>query len=164
MILLQPNPMPHSIVFYLAWKLRCPPGHRFLRNPVHRSAAQMCRERQHINDGCPAGHRFTSRHHVFNSVNRCSANTITIKGQQALHICAALRCTGLRKNRCPDGHPMPLPSSDQIPYPHPTLTYPSFRSNPLSLPVKFLEKSLSGEINLIPLSGQSEGLAEVFYP
>ena len=121
------------------------------------------------------------------------------KGQQALHICAALRCTGLRKNRCPDGHPMLLPSSaqipnlsyqsnpstNQIPYQpslppihqipytnqiHPAAQIPTtpqipiLQSNPYPLPVKILEKSLSGEINLIPLSGQSEGLAEAYWP
>ncbi len=42
------------------WQMRVSAGHRFLRNPVHRSAAKMCRGGQCKNSMMSAGHRFTS--------------------------------------------------------------------------------------------------------
>ena len=41
-------------------QIRVSAGHRFLRNPVHRSAAEMCRGGQCKNSMMSAGHRFTS--------------------------------------------------------------------------------------------------------
>ena len=41
------------------------------------------------------------------SVNPCPTGHATIITPPPPHISAALRCTGLRRNRCPDGHPIP---------------------------------------------------------
>ena len=97
-------------------------GHRFLRNPVHRSAAEMCRGDDLLIEH---GVRRTPiyRSEKIRSVNRCPPDINTLDLFYARHIFAALRCTGLRKNRCPADtrYPIHLPTLH-----HPTTHSPSY--------------------------------------
>ena len=44
-------------------------GHRFLRNPVHRSVAEMCRESEIEKAEMSAGHRFTILNCIYHNDN-----------------------------------------------------------------------------------------------
>ncbi len=89
------------------WQMRVSAGHRFLRNPVHRSAAKMCRGGQCKNSMMSAGHRFTSLRGIIIVVyaiengKSMSYGHLCFSISLSLHISATLRCTGLRRNRCP---------------------------------------------------------------
>ena len=88
----------------------------------------MCRDRHDINDVCPTGHRFTSYRYVFNSVNRCSPNTRTIKKDNK-------PCTSALHSDV-QGYEKIDVLTDIPCYYHLQLKYPTYPTNQIPLPTK----------------------------
>ena len=65
----QAGSQANAVHGYSRRRERVSAGHRFLRNPVHRSAAEMCRESEIEKAEMSAGHRFTILNCIYHNDN-----------------------------------------------------------------------------------------------